>query len=355
MKMPRRRVLAAAALLAGCGRRKPDAGCEALAGTSIRWIVPYTPGGSYDVFSRMLEPPLEKRLRAEIVIVNEPGAGSLVGVTKLRNSPPDGRTLGIFNSPGLLAASAAGQSEYPNPAHDFDIVGRVARSQKAIATGAQSPFRTMEELLAMQERRPLLCGLTGVASDNLLNLAVTVDLLGLRVRYLTGYGGAREEMLAAIRGDLDLISLNYETIQPAVESGELRVLLQSSERPLSPHPSLSNAGLLAGPDGWAVRRAAETGRTEASALADAGALVELLGAGMVAAAPRGLPPPVLACLRGHFAAAGSDPSFLSAAEAARRTVDIAGGEQALADLLSAEAQARRFSNVLRAAAGKARE
>ena len=48
MKLTRRHLLAASAL-AGCSRRPPESGCGSLAGKTIRWIVPFSAGGGYEV------------------------------------------------------------------------------------------------------------------------------------------------------------------------------------------------------------------------------------------------------------------------------------------------------------------
>lgn len=355
-RLSRRALLAASALLPACGPRTLDTGCAALAGKTIRWIVPYGAGGSYDTYSRLIEPPLEHILGAEIVILNETGASSLVGASKIRSAPPDGRTLGFFNAPGLLAAHLLGHAHHPDPAGDFTILGRLARSQKAIATRAQSPFRTLDELAGYQRQsgKPLLCGATGLSSDNFINLAVVGHLLGLDQEYLFGHSGSREELLAALRGDVDLISLNYETIQPAVESGELRVLLQCSDRPLSPHPALRDVPLLVGSEGAAARRATALGRSAADAGDEARGLTQFIGCGMVAAAPPGLPEPLRNCLREALFAAAHTSRFQDAAARSRRSLDIAAGGPAHDELIAARASVRRFLPILREAAGKVR-
>ena len=81
-------LLGAVAGVSGCASRSNKTGCDALVGQSIRWIVPYPPGGTYDVFSRLFEAPFEKALGAEIVIGNEPGGGALVGATEAARRPP---------------------------------------------------------------------------------------------------------------------------------------------------------------------------------------------------------------------------------------------------------------------------
>lgn len=355
-RLSRRALLGASALLPACGPGSREPGCAALAGKTIRWIVPYGAGGSYDTYSRLIEPPLEEILGAEIVILNETGASSLVGASKIRSAPPDGRTLGFVNAPGLLAAHVLGQAHHPDPAADFTILGRLARGLKAIATRAQSPFHTLEELVDYQRKsgKPLLCGATGVSSDSFICLAMVGHLLGLEQEFLFGHRGSREEVLAALRGDVDLISPNFETIQPAIESGEIRLLVQCSNRPISDHPAFEGVPLLVGPEGAAARRAAALGRNPEEAEAAARALVQFVGTGMVAAAPPDLPAPLRDCLREALFEAAHTPRFQEAAARSRRTPDIAAGGPTHEDLVAARGSAQRFLPILRAATGKVR-
>ena len=180
----RRRFLAwvAAAPLAGCVRRQQTiAGCPSVGGTRIRWIVPYSPGGGYDTYSRLFELPFENAIGAEIIIDNEPGGGSLIGITQLRDAAPDGRTLGIMTAPGLLSLFLSSDLAAPNPATDFDILGRLESRVHAIVTGANSGLRTMDDVYALQRKRRLRSAVTGVASDNIVVDAVTGALLGLQL------------------------------------------------------------------------------------------------------------------------------------------------------------------------------
>ncbi|MEO7337520.1 MAG: tripartite tricarboxylate transporter substrate-binding protein, partial [Caldimonas sp.] len=65
----------------------------------IRFIVPYPPGGPTDLMARMLQPELQSRLGATVIIENKSGAGGNVGSAEVaRQLPADGQTL-------LLAAS----------------------------------------------------------------------------------------------------------------------------------------------------------------------------------------------------------------------------------------------------------
>jgi tripartite-type tricarboxylate transporter receptor subunit TctC len=350
----RREWLMAAAALAACSRRQTVTGCASLRGKSIRWIVPFGDGGSYEIYSRALEPFFEQALGAEIVIAIEPGNGGIVGATKLRDALPNGRTVGILNAPGLFAAAFAEHSGPPNPARDFAILGRLGRSRPVLAVAASSPITSMEYLLDLQKTRPLVCGASGFGSNSLLVFAVSESLLGLRFDYVVGYNGSRDVTLAVLRGDVDFIGTSIDSVQQAVNGGDLRVLLQIADGPIGVDPSLRTVAWIGGPQGWAQRRALELGRDPALAVSDAHALVELTGAGVVAAAPRGLPGDLLSCTRTYFHEAATSRGFQSAAQAALRTPDVATGEEVQAQLLAAEQHVSRFAPIVRKAFSRVR-
>lgn len=351
----RRNLLSSVALLSACTRRFAATGCEALKNQKIRWLVPYPPGGSYDVFSRLLELPLEKALGAEILIANEAGGGGLIGASKLRDAVPDGRTLGVVNAPGLMSGSLAGEAATPNPARDFTVIGRLSRVRSAIVTSASSPLKTVDDLILRQSTKPLLFGVTGASSNNLLCIAATTSLLGLNMEYVAGYAGSREELLAVMRGEVDLISANYETLQDGVESGELRVLLQLTDTPVSSHPALATSGVLGGSEGWAARRSQQTGRSVAQAVDEAHALAEAIGAGIIVVAPKQLSAELTSCLRSNFDIAVKDQRFLDGVRAARRSLDLTNGATTQAELKVAETQFSRFAPLVRAAIARIRK
>jgi tripartite-type tricarboxylate transporter receptor subunit TctC len=348
-------LLATTVALTGCSSRQAVTGCASLAGRTIRWIVPFGDGGTHEIYSRVLEPLYERSLGAEIIIVIEPGNGGIVGATKLRDASPDGRTLGILSAPGLFGAAVAGEERSPNPARDFAVIGRLARSRPAISVAASSRFRSVEDLIEYQKTRPLVCAFSGLGSNSLLVFSVCEALLGFRLDYISGLSGSRDSLLALLRGDTDLVAFNFDTVQEAVAQGDVRMLLQIADGPISDDPSLSNTPWLGGPKGWAARRALELARDPSQAIAQAQALIDLTGAGIVVAAPKALPADLLACMRARLFEAASSSAFRAGAHAAMRTVDVATGEQARKDLLAAEEHVARFAPIVRAAFDRARK
>ncbi|MBX2838355.1 MAG: hypothetical protein KTR35_15975 [Gammaproteobacteria bacterium] len=74
---------------------------------SIKWIVPYKPGGGYDEYSRLLAPYMEKYSGARVDITNMPGAGGMKGANEIFKSPADGLTIGIINGSAMVTNELA--------------------------------------------------------------------------------------------------------------------------------------------------------------------------------------------------------------------------------------------------------
>lgn len=212
----RRTIAGSGALWAGEALAQP-AGCARLQGSSMRWIVPNAPGGGYDVYSRLLVPHLEQALGAEIRVDYVTGASGVRGSRVLRDAAPDGRTVGILNAPALMMASLS-DSAVPNPAEDFTILGRVARSQHVWATGASSGIRSMEDVFRTADSRGIVFAINTVNSLGFAGIAVTCSLLGVRADYVAGYPGVRHASLAAIRGEVDLVSSSFDSINHLVRT-----------------------------------------------------------------------------------------------------------------------------------------
>jgi len=337
----------------GHAASSPEKDCQGVAGKTVKWIVPSSPGGGYDAYSRLIEPFFEKRIGAEVVVQNIPGGGGLVGAQTIKSAEADGRTLGILNGPGLLAASITGERQAPHPAKHFTILGRVESHQHTWATSASSPFRTLGDLLAA--KRPILAAVSGMGGTAFLNVCIASYLLGLEVEYISGYGGSRARMLAVMRGEVDFSSFGFESMLDHVEAGNLRPILQSSVEPVASHPALAGVPLLGGMQGRAAQRAATLGREVEEAIADARGLAAIFDAGRLVAAPRGLDEEIARCFEKALHATLTDAAFIAAAAKARRSLHHAArAAETLAGLCTATASAQRFAPIIQDAIARVR-
>ena len=328
--------------------------CPKVAGKKIRWVVPHSSGGGYDTISRIIAPFYKRALGTEIFVENITGAGGIVGAKTISEAKPDGLTIGILNGSGLMALALAGDKNAPNPEKDFTILGRVARSRHVWLTGKHSPFQTIEDVLKEAEKRPMVFGIRDVGSVNFISITITSNFLGINSEVIAGYSGSRQGTLAALRGDVDIVSYNFESILAQIENGDVRPLLQISDEQISSHSSLVSVPLLGGETGLAALRAAELGRDKKEAIKGAKALSKLIGAGRLIVAPLGLDKDLSACLERELIETLNAQDFKAAAAKANRSLDIARADTAKSDLKVVTQTMNKFAPILQEAIKKAR-
>jgi len=194
----------------------------------IKWIVPYSPGGGYDVYSRAVAKFMPKHLPREvpIVIINSAGAGGTVGVTKVYNSKPDGYTVGIMNSVGVAAASVLKDLGVKVASLKFDAteltyIGVITQNIYTMMIAKNSRYQSLE---AMKQAPEVKFPNTGVGSTAWSHTVLTADAMGINAKHISGYPGMTQGRLSVLSGDtdasLDTIGSNWTQIK----SGELNPL-----------------------------------------------------------------------------------------------------------------------------------
>ena len=188
--MTRRRALT----LAAAAGTAPFAPGRAAAATypekPVRAIVPIAAGGQTDVVARLLQLAIDRKklLPQPLVIINNAAAGGVVGTRQVRESEPDGYTIGVFHM-GLLTAPAMGVVDYDHGA--FELIGQVGRTPVGMGVLAGGRFKTVQDMLAEAKARP---GTVTVAM-NIGLLPHFVPLMfeqdaGVKFRFVQSGGGA---------------------------------------------------------------------------------------------------------------------------------------------------------------------
>lgn len=353
-----RYILMVLALLAGTETQAAAAACRALNGTTVRLVVPNSAGGGYDAYARLLQPFLERELGATVLVENRSGAGGLVGAAAIRDAAPNGRTIGIINASGLLAAGL--DQKAPHPANDFTVIARLLSNQTVLVTGGNSGIKSLDDLLRLSAKRPIVTGVRDAGSASLFIVPVVASLLGMRYELVTGYDGNSARALAAVRGEVDLLMQNLDSMQRFIVEGELRPLLKvgdgESKGTVGPNQALlTGVPSLGGKNGIAAQRARYTGRTPQQAAEEARLLVALIDAGRLIVAPKALPDGTRQCLETAVGNVLASAEFRRAATRAKLTIEPATAAQARADVANASVAVNRFAPLVKAAMQQAQQ
>lgn len=259
---------------------------------------------------------------------------------------PDGTTLGILAAAGILIAGLSAEKNAPDLFADFTLLGRVSRNAHFWATARSGELRSFDDVLSTSGQRPILFTVNELGSTAFFGAAAATHIIGLRAGFVAGYPGSMESILAAVRGEVDITAQSFETLLPPVTQGELRPLLQISDRPVCDDPALREIPLLGGERGIAAQRARENGADPKMAIRDAAALANLIGEGRVIAGPPGLPAEIRQYVEEVVTRICANISFRAAAARAGRSVEHASGTDVFATLRASVSDAKRFVPVV---------
>ncbi len=196
-------------------------------GASIRYVVPFPPGGLTDVMARLVGQQLGEGWKVNVVIDNKPGNGGQIGADMVAKSAPDGTTLlAVTMTHSINATLFKGKAPYEF-LRDLKPVALLAGSPMLIVVPAASPIKDMKDLLAAARSRPLNAGSSGNGSVPHLVLALFNDQNKTSIQHVPYKGGA-PSMTDLIGGQLDIIFSNFPESIAHVKSGKLRALAIAS-------------------------------------------------------------------------------------------------------------------------------
>lgn len=274
-------------------------------GKTMTFIVPYSPGGGFDTYSRFIAPFLEKYISGLTVVVNNmPGAGSVIGTNELYKANADGLTIGIVNVPTALYAQVGGSPGVRYDLGKFSWLTRVTAEAQVFATGSKTGINNLEDL--KNTDKTLKIGVTGTGSDDHLTSEILFKALGLSMTAIAGYEGSAEVMLAILRGEVDGYLSSLSSVEQLIETKEMIPIIQIVE---------DEEGILEG-----VPRAVDT-VDDASAKGLMVSITNIFALDRSLAAPPEMPEGRLEFLRNTLFDIMHDPEFLEICNKAKRPVD----------------------------------
>ncbi|OZI60815.1 Bug family tripartite tricarboxylate transporter substrate binding protein [Bordetella genomosp. 11] len=237
---------AAAALCLGAGRSALAQG--SYPDKALTFIVPYPAGGAADQFARPFAQALNERLHQAVIIENRPGANGNIGSAyAAKRLPADGYTL-LLGSTSTLAINP---HIYPSmgysPLDDLQPVTLTHRMPNVLVVGAQTPYRTVADLVAAAKQRPgkLEYGSAGIG--NTMHMAAELFQLRAGIRLLhIPYKGGPEALNDLLGGRVPMMFHNLPAIVALVNSGKLRALAIADDKPsplLPGVPTMAQAGI----------------------------------------------------------------------------------------------------------------
>jgi tripartite-type tricarboxylate transporter receptor subunit TctC len=197
---------------------------------TVRLVVPYPPGGSNDVLSRVVAQALTTSLGQPFVVDNRAGAGGMIGAEHVARSEPDGYTL--LNVQASFATNAAIRAKMPyDTARDFTYLGMMAIGPMLVAVHPSMPAKTVRELVELLKKRPgaLNYGSTGIGGINHLATELFRKMAGIDIVHVP-YKGVAPALADLVGGHVQLVITSFPSAYTQVQAGRLRALAIASAR-----------------------------------------------------------------------------------------------------------------------------
>jgi tripartite-type tricarboxylate transporter receptor subunit TctC len=204
----------------------------------IRIIVPVAAGGWGDLSTRVIAQKLSEEIGQPVIIENRVGAGGLVGIRYVKNTPADGYTL---VSTGATMPIQAALSVDPgfDPLKDFIGVGHLARSPSIVVVAAGSPDHSLAEIMQRAKAGPnkVSYGSAGVGTSTHIAAASFLRQAKLEMLHVPykGNGAAMPDLMA---GRVSMMFDAYGSSVANLEGGRLRALAVTSNERLKTLPQV---------------------------------------------------------------------------------------------------------------------
>ena len=250
MDLPRRRLLdlaagavAVAVLSAGLSVSLLDRGAWSESAGAIKIVVPYPPGGGADVLARIVADAIGNLHGPTMVVMNRPGAATMIGTEDVVRANPDGNTLLLTNN-ALAIFPHMRKLDY-DPLSSLVPVCSIATTPTIMIVSSASPYRSLDEFLSAARAKPgaLTFGATPGAKSH-IDFETIRHPANLQMT-LVPFSGTPPIVNAVLGRQVDTAFVDYPAAAGLLQAGKLRALVAGSreriER-LPDVPTVSEAG-----------------------------------------------------------------------------------------------------------------
>ncbi len=223
------------------------AGAQDYPAKSIRFVVPYPPGGASDITARVLGQKMGEAWNQQVVVDNRPGANGIIALEYVAKATPDGYTILMANL-GPNAINPGVYSKLPYDAvKSFAPVTLTTIVPQVIVANAYLPANNVRQLIVLAKSKPgeLTYGNGGNGSANHLAMELFAAMAGVRMTPIA-YKGDAPAMIDAVAGQVMLALPTVLAAMPFLNSGKLKAIAVTPKKrvaALSNVPTVAESGI----------------------------------------------------------------------------------------------------------------
>src|SRR5438876_6613615 len=206
----------------------------------IKITVPFPPGGTVDPIARMVQPGLQQRLGATIIIENKPGASGSIGTAMAAKSPPDGSNwVFVFDT---HAVNPFLQTLAFDTEKDLEPVLLIGTAPNVVTCNPGRPFQTFPDVIAAAKAKPdtITYGSIGNGSLGHLTMVLLSERAGVKMIHVP-YRGGGPLMNDTLAGHVDVAIASAALMTPQIRGGKVRGLAQTGKTRIPGLPEVQTA------------------------------------------------------------------------------------------------------------------
>lgn len=239
MTIDRRHFLSATAALALPGLATAQATASGWPKQSIRFVVPFAPGGTSEIVARTVAHELTKQLGQTVFVDNKGGGAGIPAMQDVAKAAPDGHTI-ILGHVGSLAVNPY---IFPNQPYDvnkdFIPVTLLAKVPNLFVVHPDVPAKDFKEFVAYVKKHPgqLNYGSAGNASAGHLAMEYLKLVTGMFMTHIP-YRGTGPQLTDLLAGRTQASSAGLPAMLPHIRSGKLRAIAVGTPQRLAALPDV---------------------------------------------------------------------------------------------------------------------
>jgi tripartite-type tricarboxylate transporter receptor subunit TctC len=210
---------------------------------SVRFLVPFAPGGTSEIVARSVAAEMTKALGHSVFVENKPGGAGVVAMQEAQRATPDGHTI-ILGHVGTLAVNPYMLSNQPYDVNkDFVPVTLLAKVPNVFVIHPDVPVSDFKELVAYAKKNPgkMNYGSAGNASAGHLAMEYLKLVTGMFMTHIP-YRGTGPQLTDLLAGRTQMSSAGLPALAPHIRSGKLKAIAVGTQTRV---PALPNVPTVA--------------------------------------------------------------------------------------------------------------
>lgn len=222
---PLMKSLAAVALGAAAQGLPVSALAQAYPAKSIRFIIPYPPGGGNDILARDLGANVSRSMNVPMVYDNKPGASTVIGAEAAARAPADGSVIFMGNNSTFSINPNLYRNLPYDPVRDYLPVSLLATIPFVALVHPSVPAHSIQELVALVKASPGKINFGSAGTGIITHLAGEMlnSMAGIRMTHIP-YKGSGPVLVDLVAGHIHVGFNNVLSSVPLVRSGKVRAL-----------------------------------------------------------------------------------------------------------------------------------